>query len=1080
MLTILRRWLSPRQAARGARHQKAFRLSPEELEDRCTPAVLTVNSLPDNTTADSGLTLREAVALVDGTLGRALTPAEQAQVSGTLGANDTIQFSLPAGPQTITLTLGALAITNAVTVSGPGAGNLTVDAQGGDRVFVVGQIFSQDLSLNVSISGLTLTGGRAAYGAGLLNFGTLTLSNDAISNNTATVSGGGGVYNDGALSLSGCTFTNNTTVPGGQGATSGGALLNPGAGTVTGTGCTFTGNTAPGTGASAGQGGALSNSGTMTLDGCTINNNSAAFGGGGVYNSSGLLALTNCTISDNTVTPNAATPPEGGGILNELTAILTLTDCTVSGNSIQGTGQGGGLYNSGGIVTVDGGNFTGNTAASDGGGLYTRNTGVNNLVLIKNATFTNNDCAADGGAVRTDLGGTATVIGCTFVGNTATSEGGAFDASNATRVSITNSTFTGNRAGSIGGALNCGGMGTVDLINDTVTGNRVGGIYGGGLNIRTPGVTLQNTIVAGNYQGSGTTPNDITGYTFANFTGFAEQSSSHNIIGPGGSGGLVNGTNQNQVGVTDLRLGPLADNGGPTQTMALLPGSPAIDRGSNAFVTAGETDQRLLARVVNGTVDIGAFEVQPPPGPTLLVNSTADNTTPDNSLTLREAIAVVDGTLGRALTPGEQAQITGTPGPNDAIRFDLPAGPQTISLTGGALRITRPVAVIGPGSGSLTIDGNNSDRVFVIGPDSSQALGLNVGVSGLTVSGGRATVAGNDSGGGLVNSGTLTLIDVTFDGNTAGSGGGGAISNGGALTVSGCAFNNNAATDGPGGAIQNTSSAVLTVAGCVFTSNTATGGGPGGGIASSGRLSITGSSFVLNRAGANGGGIYNSPGGTLTVNATTVANSIAGADGGGIDNDGAAVVTVSTLSGNFAASEGGGLGNRGTLALSDVTLYGNTATSGGGGLLSSGTATLTRCTITGNRVTQGSHGVFGGGVLAASPVYASYTLVAGNFQGPPPGTTPNDVAGTLIDTTPRRKMGVRLITQKTRKKKTLAVEVFYADTGATKRVFPSPFQNGRYKNIGVSVRDTNGDGVSDEVVVTARKGKRTVTAVFPA
>ena len=90
------------------------------------------------------------------------------------------------------------------------------------------------------------------------------------------------------------------------------------------------------------------------------------------------------------------------------------------------------------------------------------------------------------------------------------------------------------------------------------------------------------------------------------------------MIGVGGSGGPVNGTNGNQVGVADPGLGPLADNGGPTQTIALLPGSPAIDAGSPALAvdpTTGlplTTDQRGAGfpRIVNGTVDIGAFEVQ--------------------------------------------------------------------------------------------------------------------------------------------------------------------------------------------------------------------------------------------------------------------------------------------------------------------------------------------------------------------------------------------------------------------------------------------------------------------------------------
>lgn len=76
------------------------------------------------------------------------------------------------------------------------------------------------------------------------------------------------------------------------------------------------------------------------------------------------------------------------------------------------------------------------------------------------------------------------------------------------------------------------------------------------------------------------------------------------------SGGLVNDTNNNEVGVTNFGLGTLTNNGGPTQTVALLSGSPAIDSGSNAYVAAGETDQRGLPRIVNGTVDIGTFEAQ--------------------------------------------------------------------------------------------------------------------------------------------------------------------------------------------------------------------------------------------------------------------------------------------------------------------------------------------------------------------------------------------------------------------------------------------------------------------------------------
>src|SRR5438552_1169526 len=96
-----------------AKARPRFRPALEALEGRWAPAALTVNNVADNTTSDSALTLREAIQVVNGTLGRALAVGEQAQVTGTLGTNDTIQFNLPAGPQTITLTGGALNITRA-------------------------------------------------------------------------------------------------------------------------------------------------------------------------------------------------------------------------------------------------------------------------------------------------------------------------------------------------------------------------------------------------------------------------------------------------------------------------------------------------------------------------------------------------------------------------------------------------------------------------------------------------------------------------------------------------------------------------------------------------------------------------------------------------------------------------------------------------------------------------------------------------------------------------------------------------------------------------------------------------------
>jgi hypothetical protein len=511
-----------------------FRPALENLEGRFAPATLAVNSVADNTTADGALTLREAVAVVNGTLGRSLTSAERAQVTGTLGVNDTIQFSLPAGPQTITLTGGALSITRALSLNGPGAGSLTLSGNNRDRVFYVGQGFSQNLGLRVAISGLTITGGSQAYGAGLFNSGTLAVSNTTFASNTATVNGGGGLYNNGALTLTACTFSSNSTHGSGSSSSAGGGLYNTGAGTATVSGCTFAGNTATGSGSSASSGGGVSNSGTMTVNNST---------------------------------------------------------------------------------------FTGNKAASDGAGIY------NDAALtISNTSFINNASFADGGGIRSG-GTTLTLNNSSFYGNSASSQGGGLSSSD-TALAVTNCTFVNNTAGSQAGAIEAepiGGKGT--LTNTTITGNRAttgsSSLYGGGIANDRP-LKLLNTLVAGNFQGPapGTRASDVAGTL--------DPGSAFNLIGTGGGGGLVNGVNNNQVGVSNPGLGPVAGNGGPTQTVLLLPGSPAIDHGSNAYVTTGETDQRGLSRLVNGTVDVGAVEVQTTSTPPGDQNSAAGVTTPFN------------------------------------------------------------------------------------------------------------------------------------------------------------------------------------------------------------------------------------------------------------------------------------------------------------------------------------------------------------------------------------------------------------------------------------------------------------------
>jgi hypothetical protein len=252
----------------------------------------------------------------------------------------------------------------------------------------------------------------------------------------------------------------------------------------------------------------------------------------------------------------------GGAIDNAGT--LTVTDCLIRGNAAGGglsAGSGGGIYNSG-TLTVDGSTVADNKAGSQQG------------------------VGGDGGGI--DNEGTATVVNSTVYANRAGDDGGSFG------------------IGGVGGGIFSSG--TLTLVNSTVAGNSVsasapvGG--GGGVN---GSALLVNTVVAMN-----------TGKKGPDFYGMAVAGSHHNLVGNGAdSGGLVDGENGNQVGTPSRpinpKLGPLADNGGPTPTLALLPGSPAIAAGGNGALVPN-LDQRGYFRDA-AVKDVGAFAAGVVTGP---------------------------------------------------------------------------------------------------------------------------------------------------------------------------------------------------------------------------------------------------------------------------------------------------------------------------------------------------------------------------------------------------------------------------------------------------------------------------------
>jgi hypothetical protein len=321
--------------------------------------------------------------------------------------------------------------------------------------------------------------------------------------------------------------------------------------------------TMPGTGG----GGGIYNIGILTVSHSIVTGNSVLAGrnllggfpanGGGVYNT-GTLTITNSTLSANTAVAGGLPQQAagGGGIYNG-GGMLTINRSTLSGNvgvtnddiSGGGAANGGGMYLSGGSTTINDSTLSNNSLAGfhaeTGGGIYNGFGG--GTLTVNNSTLSNNYCPADGGGIENTLNGTVT---------------------------IANSTLSGN-------STSAGGLGA-------------------GISNFEGSVILQNSIVADNF---------YNGNCYGMMTSNGYNLSSDNTCGFNNTGDLNN---------TDPILGPLQDNGGPTETQALLSGSRAIDAGDPGGCTDARgrllnTDQRGMPRPDHEDTsgcDMGAYESQ--------------------------------------------------------------------------------------------------------------------------------------------------------------------------------------------------------------------------------------------------------------------------------------------------------------------------------------------------------------------------------------------------------------------------------------------------------------------------------------
>ena len=339
---------------------------------------------------------------------------------------------------------------------------------------------------------------------------------------------------------------------------------------------------------------AATGAGDLTLEDVTIQGGRAiggiaqGGGGGGVFGTSGAsVALHDCTITGNSSSFN------GAGVLIQEDALLVLERCLVTANGP--TTFGGGItvtsVGNGLTATVRDAIVTGNTCTSEKCGVDVQTA---DMVVVR-TTISDNAGATNAGGIGIDRG-LLTVIESTVTGNRAANGAGLF-ARDSGAIALWRSTVSGNLADNQGGGAFVAAGSSLDMIDSTVTANSAyagGGLYGAG--------GARNTILAGNlHLGGGGA--DCVGSVVSSGSNLIQATSGCAISGATGSDitGVAPGVNA------------LADNGGPTETHALAPGSPAIDHGAGC----SGTDQRGYPRPVDGdgdgtsTCDIGAYERAP-------------------------------------------------------------------------------------------------------------------------------------------------------------------------------------------------------------------------------------------------------------------------------------------------------------------------------------------------------------------------------------------------------------------------------------------------------------------------------------
>ena len=560
----------------------------------------------------------------------------------------------------------------------------------------------------LTVSGATLQGNRANTSGGAIDLygGSTTVSNTTFSGNTAGSGRGSAIaIAAGSLSVSGSAFSGNA-----GGAAIGDYSLPSGFAqrvTIFVANSAFSGNTDAALRTETTTGVFDSNGALFTIV-PDVSVTNAAFSqntDGAIENSGAAMTVSGSSFSDNSGLCASGGNP-GGAITNAGT--LTVADTSFTGNHT--CGAGGAIANSASL-TISGASFTSNRASSGGGAIA--NSGGTGTLRVFTSTFSGNS-AADGGAIDTTA--TAAVSGATFSDNQASSDGGAID--NGGTLTLANATFSNNTAILHGGGIDNGA--TLSAANVTLSGNGAGtgggNLYGGG--------ALANTLLAAPIQGGNCAGGTVTGSPNLEYPDTTCGST---------TAGWLNGNPE---------LGPLAANGGPTQTMALGSGSAAREAGDpTACATApvGGFDQRGFPRPAL-VCDIGAYEGTSP-GQIALYGMAPRPIAPPGSLPSGQPVSVTVSVATAAGAPAAFAPVflsfSGT-GTASAGGVPVLATPQVFSADqNGHVAVTYTPAAVAPPAGSdvLTASGPNGSRITTVTDAYTYAAGTPVAapeVAGVT------------------------------------------------------------------------------------------------------------------------------------------------------------------------------------------------------------------------------------------------------------------------------------------------------------------------------------------------------------